>query len=74
LNARPRETHLITDRLQAPGLISIYGGKLTAYRATTQRVLGLLASSLPRQIFDTRGIRLSASSWPHLHAPSAREA
>jgi glycerol-3-phosphate dehydrogenase len=60
LNARPRETRIIADRPHAPRLVSIYGGKFTAYRATAQKVLGPVSSSLPAlgTLHDTRAIRL----------------
>ncbi|MEN8132169.1 MAG: glycerol-3-phosphate dehydrogenase/oxidase [Pseudomonadota bacterium] len=46
-SARLREISLITDRELRPRLISIIGGKLTAYRATAQKVMNKIASSLP---------------------------
>jgi glycerol-3-phosphate dehydrogenase len=44
---RSRETVLQTDSPSHPHLLSIYGGKLTAYRATAERVMTTLAPSLP---------------------------
>ena len=44
---RSRETQLLADRSPRPRLVSICGGKLTTYRATAERVIGLLKSSLP---------------------------
>lgn len=46
---RSRETRLVTDRDVDPRVISIYGGKLTAYRATAQKVLARVDSRLPRR-------------------------
>ncbi|MGD8745631.1 MAG: FAD-dependent oxidoreductase [Gammaproteobacteria bacterium] len=46
---RSRETRLVADRDVNPRLISIYGGKLTAYRATAQKVLARAAAGLPRR-------------------------
>jgi glycerol-3-phosphate dehydrogenase len=46
---RSRETLLITDRPSRPRLVSIYGGKLTTWRAVSARVQGLIESSLPRR-------------------------
>ncbi len=46
-NARPRETILIRDSKRDPRLVTIAGGKLTAYRATAQDVLDVLRPSLP---------------------------
>jgi len=57
---RSRETLLHSNK-QLPGMISIVGGKLTAYRSTAEKVLKLLAAHLPekKQIADTRLLRLS---------------
>ena len=44
---RSRETLLVPDRLPRPRVLSIYGGKLTTYRAVAQRALRQLAPSLP---------------------------
>ncbi len=44
---RPRETMLIPDRPQRPRVLSIYGGKLTTYRAVAARALQQIAPSLP---------------------------
>ncbi len=44
---KPRETRLVVDDLQSPRLLSIFGGKLTAYRATAQKVMNTIQSSLP---------------------------
>ncbi len=59
-SSRPRETTLITDRAYQPRLLSILGGKLTAYRATAEKVLKKLATSLPSRtaIADTRTLLL----------------
>jgi glycerol-3-phosphate dehydrogenase len=46
---RSRETLLVTDRAAQPRLLSIYGGKLTTYRAVAQRALSRVADSLPRR-------------------------
>jgi glycerol-3-phosphate dehydrogenase len=59
--SRPRETRLWPDRKQAPRLLTIYGGKLTAYRATAENVMHLLRDSLParKPVADTRRLHLS---------------
>ena len=44
---RSRETQFTLDRTLAPRLVSIYGGKLTTFRATAAQVLRLAAPSLP---------------------------
>ena len=46
---RSRETMLVTDRDARPRLLSIYGGKLTTWRAVSARALAKIASSLPRR-------------------------
>ena len=45
--SRSRETSLLTDRRDRPRLISVAGGKLTAYRATAKKVMRRLRGSLP---------------------------
>lgn len=42
--SRPRDTLL---HMGAPGLLSLYGGKLTGYRATAQQVIARLRPYLP---------------------------
>lgn len=61
---RSRDTVLYADRPLQPRLVTIYGGKLTAYRATAARVISKIESSLPpsRQIIDTRNIPLATES------------
>lgn len=44
---RSREIHLPCNRPVNPRLIGIYGGKLTTSRATAQKVIRLIKSSLP---------------------------
>jgi glycerol-3-phosphate dehydrogenase len=46
---RSRETQLLTDRRARPRVLSVYGGKLTTWRAVSQRALQAIASSLPRR-------------------------
>ena len=46
---RSRETMLITDRDQCPRALSIFGGKLTAWRATAGQVMERVETSLPRR-------------------------
>ena len=46
---RSRETMLVPDRAQRPRVLSIYGGKLTTYRAVAERAMQRIASSLPRR-------------------------
>ena len=55
---RSRETQLILDRARSPRVLSIYGGKLTTWRAVSQRGLELVAVSLPRRRAIARTDRL----------------
>ncbi|MGD8568669.1 MAG: FAD-dependent oxidoreductase [Gammaproteobacteria bacterium] len=58
--SRSRDTRLLTDNTNSPHLISVYGGKLTAYRSTAQRVIQLVGRSLParKARADTRTLPL----------------
>lgn len=58
--ARSRETQLPVDRSGAPRALSILGGKLTGYRATAEKVVGILKRSLPDRPCqaDTRILKL----------------
>ncbi len=58
--SRPRDVVLRCDRGEAPRMVSIYGGKLTTYRATAGKVLARLAGSLPERTpsADTRTLVL----------------
>jgi glycerol-3-phosphate dehydrogenase len=44
---RSRETLLLADREQRPRVLSIYGGKLTTWRAVSERVAQQVSGSLP---------------------------
>jgi len=55
---RSRETQLVLDRPARPRVLSIYGGKLTTWRAVSQRALRLIAASLPRPRRQARTDRL----------------
>ncbi len=44
---RSRETRLPVDNPRQPRLVTIYGGKLTGYRATAEKVLTKLQPTLP---------------------------
>jgi glycerol-3-phosphate dehydrogenase len=65
--ARPRETILHKDRDRNPRLISVYGGKLTAYRSTAQKALSIVRTVLPqrRGISDTRRLKLEPVNESH---------
>lgn len=57
---RDRETRLHPDHRHSPRLVTIYGGKLTTYRATAQKVLRLLRPTLGARaaIADTASLAL----------------
>lgn len=63
LSARSRETRLVTDDAGRPRVVAIYGGKLTSYRATAQRVMRLLQRTLPERtpVADTARLGLRPS-------------
>jgi len=58
--ARSREVNLVTDDRARPAYIAIYGGKLTGYRATAEKVIALARKNLGpgKSGLDTAGIRL----------------
>ena len=45
--SRARDTVFLVDSESNPRILSMYGGKLTAYRATADKVLKKISSSLP---------------------------
>jgi glycerol-3-phosphate dehydrogenase len=57
---RPRETRLACDDERAPRTVAIYGGKLTGYRATAEKVMRLVARGLPsrKPVADTKELRI----------------
>jgi glycerol-3-phosphate dehydrogenase len=57
---RSRETRLNPDNTRRPRLVSIYGGKLTGYRATAVKVMRMLGPTLPARtaVADTADIPL----------------
>ncbi|HMB59675.1 MAG TPA: FAD-dependent oxidoreductase [Xanthomonadales bacterium] len=60
LFARPRETVFVTDQASPVRLISLYGGKLTGYRATAEKSVAQLRPALPnrRRLADTATLLL----------------
>jgi len=60
---RRRETLLQFDPARRPRFVAIYGGKLTGWRATAERLLGRIAPSLPARTrrADTRELRVGPS-------------
>ncbi len=63
-NQRSRETIYLRDRKHKPRLLSIFGGKLTAYRATAEHVMSYIESSLPKakNQSNTKELKLSKPS------------
>lgn len=57
---RTRETLFGFDDIRKPRLVAIYGGKLTSYRSTSEKVIRLLKRCLPprRPKADTRKLKL----------------
>jgi len=57
---RSRETHLEFDNPKHPRYLSIYGGKLTGYRATAEKVMHAVHRSLPerKRVGNTRKLKL----------------
>jgi glycerol-3-phosphate dehydrogenase len=58
--SRPRETLLVAEPANRPRVLGIYGGKLTGWRATAERVLARIEPALPARTAraDTRRLRL----------------
>ncbi len=57
LSARRRDTVLLADA-PVPRLISIFGGKLTTYRLTAERVMDRFRASLPERVAQANTSRL----------------
>ncbi len=57
---RSRETILHRDKKNSPMVLSIYGGKLSSYRATGEKVVNKIAKMLPKRrvIADTKRLKL----------------
>lgn len=57
---RARDTIIQLDNTASPKVISVYGGKLTAYRATAEKVIHRLLPVLPhrKRLADTRKLKL----------------
>jgi len=51
---RTRETTLLVDNEQTPRVLSIYGGKLTTWRATATKVITRLSTGLPSRKIRAR--------------------
>jgi len=61
---RSRETQLPVDNQKQPRFLSIFGGKLTGYRATALKVMKTLAPTLPsvKVVADTAELKLEPVS------------
>ena len=59
---RSRETQLPVDLESAPRVVSVFGGKLTGYRATAEKVMKKIHRTLPikKPVADTRKMKLTA--------------
>jgi len=57
---KSRDTHLFVDRKTSPRVLTVYGGKLTSYRATSEKVMKRIKKSLPirKEIADTKYLQL----------------
>jgi glycerol-3-phosphate dehydrogenase len=57
---KSRDTHFLKDNASRPRLVSIYGGKLTSYRAAADKVLAMVSRTLPAAtpVADTRTLKL----------------
>lgn len=57
---KSRDTHLLADNTARPRVISIYGGKLTSYRATAEKLIRLARRTLHHcePVADTRKLKL----------------
>jgi glycerol-3-phosphate dehydrogenase len=60
INSRSRETILHTESQDNLSLLTIYGGKVTTYRLTAERVMARVSKILPvrKVIADTRHLKL----------------
>ena len=59
---RSRESSLVADDIQRPHAISIFGGKVTSYRVTAQKVVQMCKQTLEKRagIADTAKLHLEA--------------
>ncbi len=59
---RSREAYLDLDRPSRPRVLTIWGGKLTTYRATAEKVMRRIEAALPHRdrVADTRELPLTA--------------
>jgi glycerol-3-phosphate dehydrogenase len=59
--SRPRDVTLTVDDERSPHFVAIWGGKLTGYRATAEKVLDLLRETLParERVADTKTLKLA---------------
>jgi glycerol-3-phosphate dehydrogenase len=57
---RPRDTIIQLDDISSPKVASLYGGKLTAYRATADKVMRRILPALPRKkpLANTKDVKL----------------
>ena len=62
---RSRDTIIQLDNEQSPKMASLYGGKLTAYRATAEKVMHRVLTVLPhkKRLADTRKLALQPADY-----------
>jgi glycerol-3-phosphate dehydrogenase len=58
--SKSRDTFLYQENADRPRVVSIYGGKLTSYRASAEKLMTMIARSLPAAtpLADTRTLEL----------------
>lgn len=59
-SSKSRETHFHQNDPARPRVVSIYGGKLTSYRATAEKLLRRIKTALPKStpVADTRRLEI----------------
>lgn len=67
--SRPRETTFVVDDTDKPRALAIYGGKLTGYRATAEKVMQRLAPSLPARMRRAHTSELKLTPDANAQAP-----
>ncbi len=70
LGARSRDTIIDVDDPKLPRVLTIYGGKLTAYRLTAKKVMQQLAIRLPQRPPKANTATLPLKPGPLRHSPS----
>ena len=60
VSSRSRDTYFLEDSPGRPRVVTIYGGKLTSYRACAEKLLAIIRKTLPAAtpVADTRRLKL----------------